>query len=223
MQQSSRTRPARVVPVDVFKSELVRGARFSPIYEFPQLAPVNFKPNQALPFEKAYGAANCKQWVHFYTHDHQFERVWNNPYRYLPMLRRFEGVITPDFSLYREMPLAMQIWNTYRNRAIAFWLQREGLPIVPNVRWGDERTYEFAFEGLSAGGTVAVSAHGTLRNRVDRGYFKAGLARMMERLQPDTIITYSQTPDDVFGEYKEQGLKIIEIPYHVATIRKEAA
>ena len=223
MQQFSHTRPARGAPVDVFKSELVQGACFSSVYEFPLLEPVNFKPNQAIPFEKAYKAQNCEQWIHFYTHDHQFERVWNKPERYLSMFQRFTGVITPDFSLYREMPLAMQIWNTYRNRAIAFWLQREGISIVPNVRWGDERTYEFAFEGLSSGGTVAVSAHGTLRNKIDRGYFKAGLARMVERLQPQTIITYSQTPNDIFGEYKEQGLEVIEIPYHVATLRKEAA
>ena len=220
MEQSTRTRFA---PADVSKSELVRGARFSPFYEFPLLNPVYFKPNQAIPFEKAYRAVNCKQWVHFYTHDHQFERVWNNPERYLPMLRRFEGVITPDFSLYREMPLAMQIWNTYRNRAIAFWLQREGIAIVPNVRWGDERTYDFAFEGLPQGGAVAVSAHGTLRHKVDREYFKKGLAKMVERLQPDTIITYSQTPNEIFGEYREQGLQIIEIPYHVVLLRKEVA
>lgn len=58
----------------------------------------------------------------------------------------------PDFSLYREMPLAMQIWNTYWNRTIAYWLQSNGVDIVPNVRWGDERTYRLAFEGLQMGG-----------------------------------------------------------------------
>lgn len=121
------------------------------------------------------------------------------------------------------MPLAMQIWNTSRNRAISFWLQREGVPIVPNVRWGDERTYAFAFEGLPQGGTVAVSANGALRKKVDRGYFKADLERMMEELQPQTIINYSQTPDDVFGECGKRGIEIIQIPHHALSARKEAA
>lgn len=215
MKESSRAR------LDVFKSELVRGARFSPVYEFPLLEPVNFKPVQAIPFEKSYKAASSKQWVHFYTHDRHFERVWNNPARYLPLFQRFAGVITPDFSLYREMPLAMQIWNTYRNRALAFWLQREGVAIVPNVRWGDERTYEFAFEGLPQGGTVAVSTNGTVRNKVNREYFKAGLARMVEALRPATIINYSSTPDEVFGTYREQGVEIIEIPHYSHTYKKE--
>lgn len=209
--------------LDVFKSELVRGARFSPVYEFPFLEPVDFKPNQALPFEKAYKTTNSSYWVHFYTHDRHFECVWNRPGRYLSVFQRFGGVITPDFSLYREMPLAMQIWNTYRNRAIAFWLQREGVPIVPNVRWGDERTYEFAFEGLPVGGTVAVSAHGTLQKKEDREYFKKGLGYMVERLRPQTVIAYSRTPDDIFAEHKQHGLEIIEIPYYAATLRKEVA
>ena len=217
MKESSRAR------LDVFKSGLVRGARFSQVYEFPLLEPVCFKPREAVPFEKAYKARKGGQWMHFYTHDRQFERVWNNPERYLSMFRRFEGVITPDFSLYREMPLAMQIWNTYRNRVMAFWMQREGLSIVPNVRWGDERSHEFAFEGLPQGGSVAVSTNGTARNKLDRGYFKAGLARMVEALQPQTIINYSSTPDEIFGECKALGVEIIEIPHYSHTYKKEVA
>ena len=161
--------------------------------------------------------------MHFYTHDRHFECVWNNPTRYLLVLRRFSGVITPDFSLYREMPLAMQVWNSYRNRAIAFWLQREEVPIIPNVRWGDERTYAFAFEGLAQGGTVAVSTNGMLRSKVDRAYFAAGLARMVEVVKPETIVNYSQTPEDIFGPHRERGIAVIELAHYALYIRKEVA
>ncbi|WP_303174463.1 DUF4417 domain-containing protein [uncultured Desulfovibrio sp.] len=208
---------------DVFRSELVRSAQFSPLFEFPQLKAVYCKPARAVPFEKACTVSNHDQWVHFYTHDRNFERIWSNPKRYLPILQRFTGVITPDFSLYREMPLAMQIWNTYRNRSIAYWLQREDVPIIPNVRWGDERTYAFAFEGLAEGGTVAVSTNGTLRGKMDREYFKQGLAYMVAVLRPKTIVNYSQTPDDIFGPYKAKGLEIVELPHYARIVRKEAA
>lgn len=117
----------------------------------------------------------------------------------------------------------MQIWNTYRNRALAFWLQREGVPIIPNIRWGDERTYAFAFEGLPKGGTVAVSTNGLLRNKLDRKYFKQGLALMIETLQPQTIVNYSRMPDDIFGPYRNNGPELIEIPYYAFSARKEAA
>jgi len=39
----------------------------------------------------------------------------------------------------------------YRNRAVGYWLQSNGIDIVPNVRWSDERSYSFAFEGLEQG------------------------------------------------------------------------
>lgn len=212
---------ATFMRLDVFKPGLVKGARFSTVHEFPLLEPVEFKPDQAIPFEKAYKATARSKWVHFYTHDRHFERVWNTPNRYLPMFKRFAGVITPNFSLYREMPLAMQIWNTYRNRAISFWLQREGIAIVPNVRWGDERTYEFAFEGLPQGGTGAVSTNSSLRTKVDREYFKGGLDRMVEALRPRTIINYCHAPDAIFGDHAARGLEIITIPHYSNTFKRK--
>jgi len=205
--------------LDVFKSSLIEDAYFSPVYEFPLVKSTNFKPDKAIPFEKA-SSKQLDQWVHFYTHDYKFERVWNDPNRYLPIFKRFEGVITPDFSLYRHLPLAMQIWNTYRNRALAFWLQNNGIDIILNVRWGDERTYDFAFEGIEQGGTVAVSTNGCIQNKTDRDYFKKGLAKMVEVVKPNTIVNYSCTPEDIFGQYKEQGIEVVQIENYAHTVRK---
>lgn len=38
--------------------------------------------------------------VHFYKDDYQFERFWNNPDKYIPLLQQFGAVCSPDFSLY---------------------------------------------------------------------------------------------------------------------------
>jgi len=206
--------------LDVFKSGLVKGAKFSANYEFPIIRRTDFKPTKAIPFEKAATAKDHNQWVHFYTHDINFERVWNNPVKYLSCFKRFEGIITPDFSLYREMPLAMQIWNTYRNHAIAYWLQRNEINTILNIRWGDERTYKFAFEGIEKGGSVAVGTNGCIQDKSDRYFFKKGLAEMVATIKPDTIISYSSTPDDIFGIYKEQGIEIIKIEHYALTVRK---
>ena len=214
--------------LDVFKAWMVKGAEFSEQMEFPRLKRAEYKPEGAIPFDKAVQfdrAGKTKyygQWVHFYIHDYCFERIWNNPRQYLKTLKRFEGVITPDFSMYRELPLVMQMWNTYRNRAIGYWLQNNGVNVIPNVSWGDERTYGFAFEGLEKGGTVAVSTCGGIQNRVDRRYFAKGLAKMAEALEPGTIVNYSCTPDDIFYEYKERGIKVIEIENYSLTVRKAA-
>ncbi|MCL2703244.1 MAG: DUF4417 domain-containing protein [Defluviitaleaceae bacterium] len=208
--------------LDVFKSELVKGVFLSSTYEFPIVKKTDFKPEMAIPFEKASKCNMHDQWVHFFTHDRQFQCVWNNPKQYLEMFKRYDSVITPDYSLYRDLPIAMQIWNTYRNRAIAYWLQNNGVNIVLNVRWGDERTYAFAFEGIEQGGTIAVSTNGCIKNKLDRYFFKKGLAKMVETIKPDTIVNYSYTPDDIFNQYRDAGINVIEIENHSLTVRKKA-
>ena len=120
-------------------------------------------------------------------------------------------MITPDYSLYRNMPLAMQIWNTYRNRALAYWLQNNGVNIIPNVRWGEERTYEFAFEGLSPGGVFAVGTNGCVRDKDSRYYFFHGLHKMIEALKPSVIVNYYYNSRDIFAECEERGIRVVTL------------
>ena len=117
----------------------------------------------------------------------------------------------------------MQMWNTYRNRTLAYWLQSKGMDIVTNVRWGDERTYDFVFEGLPQGGTYAVCTNGCIQNKLNRHYFKKGLAKMVELLKPSTIINYSTTAPDIFGPYKDQGIEIITLNYWRDALKKAAS
>lgn len=197
---------------DVFKAWLVRGAEFVGKYELPKLKPGHKSPEKAIPFDKALQTRDKNQWVHFFIDDQRFERVWNNPKAYLGLLKSFDGIISTDFSLYLDMPLAMQIWNTYRNRALAFWLQQNGADVIPNVQWGDERSYEFCFDGIPKNSIVAISTHGCIQGKTERFYFKQGLEEMVKRLAPSTIINYSYAPDDIFLPYKEAGMEIIQIP-----------
>lgn len=82
--------------LDVFKSELVKNAFFSWNYEFPILERADGKPLKAIPFNETTKTKDFAQWVHFYIHDYCFERLWNNPKQYLNLLKKFDGVITPD-------------------------------------------------------------------------------------------------------------------------------
>ena len=125
-------------------------------------------------FNKALEEEWYKKWVHFYIHDDRFEKIWKTPKDYLERLKKYAGIITPDFSVYIGMPYVMQTWNTYRNRTIGYCLQNNGIKIIPNVRWGDERTYDFAFEGLEKGGNFAVSTNGCLQDKFNREYFAKG-------------------------------------------------
>ena len=92
---------------DVFNAFLVALATYAGFFEIPVIWPCHEVPNRLVPFSKAIGCKDHDQWVHFYEFDYLFERLWRDPRRYLPILKRYNGVILPDFSLYRDMPLVM--------------------------------------------------------------------------------------------------------------------
>ena len=207
----------------VFKSFLVENANYEGFFELPKLKTSDILPRKIVSFSKAmcrsFTDFNC--FIHFYEDDIRFERLWNNTRQYLNKLKKFKGVISPDFSMYRNMPLCMQIWNVYRGRALANWLSENGVEIIPNVRFGDERTYLFCFEGIEKNKTVAVGTHGCIQHKEDRKYFKRGLEELVKRLEPQTIIVYGQAPDDIFKKYKDVGINILQFESEILKSRRQ--
>ena len=208
---------------DVFHAFLVENADFDGYIELPVIKTSDKLPEKVVTFSKAMTKSwtdfDC--WVVFYEHDKEFERLWNNPKQYLDKLKKFKGVISPDFSLYRNMPLVMQMWNTYRGRALAVWLQNNDVEIIPNVRFGDERTFSFCFDGIEENKTVAVGTHGCIKRKEDKIFFRVGLARMVQRLSPKIIIVYGSAPDNIFKPYKDMGIKIIAFESEFSKSRKQ--
>ena len=45
--------------------------------------------------------------VHFFLYDYNFEKIWNTPDKYVELLSEYKGVLSPDFSMYTEMPYAV--------------------------------------------------------------------------------------------------------------------
>lgn len=194
---------------DVFNAFLVPTADYDGVFEFPTMQKENWIPNRLIPFSKAASCKNCAQWIHFYEFDYQFERVWRNPKRYLNLFKRFAGVILPDFSIYRDMPLAMQLWNIYRSRAIGHWLESNGIKIIPNIRFGDERTYQPCCDGIALGSTISIGTYGLTSEKEDLFFLNEGLAYAVERTKPQAIVVYGATPDDVFRQHYYDDIEII--------------
>lgn len=207
---------------DVFHAFLVEHADYAGCFELPCIRTSSELPKRIIPFSKAMlrKTVDYNQWVAFYEHDQYFERFWKNPKQYLPKLSRFRGVISPDFSLYRNMPLAMQLWSTYKSRALGSWLNYNNVQVIPNVRWGDERTFDFCFDGIEGNKTVAVGTHGCIKQRDDKFYFKEGLAELVKRLSPEVIVVYGAAPDDIFSEYISSGILVIQFDSEFALSRK---
>lgn len=205
----SKINAARGGCKDVFRAFLVSNATYAGDFEFPCILPETTIPTRLISFSKAIKSNDYDAWVHFYEDDVAFERIWNNPQRYLSILKRFAGVITPDFSLYRDMPLIMQLWNIYRSHAIGCWLQENGVHVITNVRFADERTYAPCCAGVPKHSAIAVGSHGCIRSWDDRAFFEQGLAYVISELLPPVIIVYGSAPDTIFEKYKKSGITIL--------------
>jgi hypothetical protein len=178
---------------------MVRGAKFCGRFEIPILERSDRVPLDVVSFSKL-NRADESQWVHFYIQDHKLERVWRHPERYLEKFRKCAGVITPDFSVARDLPLIQQGYSVYQSRAVGHFLHTNGIPIIPNVRWGDARSYEFAFDGLHCGGTVAVGSYGCTKRKEEKAYFLRGFYQLLERKKPDTVVVYGGLPKEAASE-----------------------
>lgn len=129
-----------------------------------------------------------KAGVHFFIDDYQFERLWNAPEKYVDILKRFDCVLSPDFSLYMEMPMPMKIWNVYRSRQIGAFYQSKGIKVIPTISWAEEETFCFAFEGIPEGSAVAVSTIGVKKSAMD--IWTAGVDAMIDRIHPEAVLVY---------------------------------
>lgn len=205
---------------DVFHAFLLKSANYAGTLEIPVIHTTNTTPNKLIPFSKAMRSDDYNQWVCFYEDDALFERLWNNPKKYLPKLAKFNGVITPDFSLYRDMPLIMQLWNIFRSRALGHWFQENGINVVVNIRWGDRRTHFITCLGVPKYSTIAIGSLGCVKQLEDRQHFVEGLDYIVKKLKPKTIVVYGATPDYIFEKYKKQGIRILQCNSETAKAHK---
>ena len=206
---------------DVFRSFLVRNATYDGKLEFPMLHTSHLIPKKVITFSEALHSREYDAWVVFYEDDAKLMRVWNNPRKYLRILKRFRGVISPDFSLYRNMPLIMQGWMKYMSNALAHWWSDRGIEIIPNVRFSTPDSYEFAFDGIEHNSTVAIGTHGCMKRHEDKKYFMDGFHKMLEVLQPKNIIIYGTVPQEIAAAAKDAGAHIHAFPSQCAIAHKK--
>ncbi len=104
--------------------------------------------------------------------------------------------------MYRNAPLAAQITNLYRNRAIGVFLQQHGVYVIPQVRWGNELTYitrvfheRIAFLGVEQESIVAIGTYGCIDGFENKYHFEAGLDAMLQTLLPKIVLVYGAMPE----------------------------
>jgi len=161
---------------------------FSNKYGIPTIIKQDVKVNKLIPFGKKEKDGTA----HFFLDDYAFERVWNTPKKYINTLKQYDNVLSPDFSLYTDYPIAVQIWNTYRNRWLGRYWQSHGIQVIPTVGWSTPESYDFCYLGIEEGSKVAVGSIGILKSDKASKLFNLGINEMVERLHPEKIIFYGE-------------------------------
>ena len=190
--------------------ELVRCAKFDGLLDIPVIsAPDTISvPTGFTPFTKRDKSLGTDDAICFFEKDPKFAEVLIDPAAYIEDFRRFRYLLPTDCSLYVDAPLAVQITNLYRSRAIASYYQGNGCNVYPMARWGNEHTYttdyfpeRVAFLGLPKHSVTCIGTYGCINSRIEKYYFKHGLKAMLDTLEPEVVMVYGAMPSDVFGDY----------------------
>lgn len=153
---------------------------------FPILEPLNSldiprRGLSILPFNYALSNKDKDYFIHFYIQDYLFNRIWNNPQRYIDVLKEYKGIVMPDFSLYTDMPEPLQRFNHYRNLWFARMCQMQGITVIPSPNWSTRNSLNWCLEGMHKGEHVFYAgkqSDGTVKKIKDK--LKTAKAKQVE-------------------------------------------
>ena len=192
---------------------LLKGIELTPKHSFPVLHHIKqFElPRRIIPFSLGIGSSwsdyDC--WICFYEWDDKFVRLWNNPLNYLEKLKKFRGVISPDFSLSIFADEEDQFTPIYKGRLLAAWLEQNGVPVIANIRYANKYSQVFSCEGVPISSTIAIGTNGFLTKKKFREPLIEGIDFAVKTTLPKTILVYGGCPNRIFGKYIKQGIQII--------------
>lgn len=138
--------------------------------------------------------------IHFFTSDSNIEPFWNYPFRYLQWLKKLGSVISTDFSIYTNMVLMQKLWNSFRNKLMSAFFQRNGINLIPAPSWGDLDNIELYMEGWPKESLIAINSTGVGHDKRCRYIWLEGYHAMLDILKPIHIIRYGAY---IEGEQKE--------------------
>ena len=221
---------------DMWNAFMVKGAKFSEngIPFCPTTA--SALPDNLISYTKAREMYNrhvklgyknffVNAFVHFYQHDYKFDGsrcgIWVAYEKARELLSHFAGIITPDFSTYNDFPFPIKIFNTYRMRAFGYWYSTFGGSVINNVRWGEEDTFSWCFDGIPKNSIVAIGTVGSgLRHVENRKLFEVGFFKLLEVLTPKIIIIYGSDNYSFFNNIRQR-IRILQIPSERSLAFKE--
>lgn len=177
---------------------MLENAQYIGLYDMPVLQGTNAIPEKLVAFSDAMKPSwtdyDC--WVHFFEDDDNINRFWNNPLAYINKLSKFQGIIGLDYSVGWDLPFPVKINNHFRNSVCTYWLQRQGLTVIPQGRCEPD-DYEETLAGFPRHSTIAIGARSMVRDCHDRQMLKASVKHIVDFLEPSCLVWYGSTQYEV--------------------------
>ena len=142
---------------------------------------------------------NKEKTIHFFTYDWKFEKVYKDANEEFEKLSQYYCLLSPDFSVFTNMPLALQIESVFKNRWCGAYWQSKGLKVIPTVSWGEEKSFDFCFDGIEEGAIVAVCTY--YRENCEEE-FMLGYNEMLRKIKPSVVICYDEPFQRMKGNIK---------------------
>lgn len=165
-------------------------------FGIPDLARASTVPSELaawhVPRQREHAAEHGGA-VHCFLDDYRFETAWSSPERAARRVLAVGAALSPDFSLWRDLPAAVGIWQTYRSRWVAAYWQALGVDVVPTVSWSDAASLEYSTAGIARGSVVALSSVGvSSADAVSVAAFRNGLEQVLSRIEPSVVLAYGR-------------------------------
>jgi hypothetical protein len=136
---------------------------------------------------------NCNNsFLGFYVDDRRFDSIWFDAVKNLKKIisLNFTAVIEPDFSVWRDEPRALQIYNRYRSQWIARYYQEAGIKIIPSLSWSDDESHKFCLCGIPENVKLVSVQCRTSVDSTGKKLFERGIKNQLEKINPESIMIY---------------------------------
>ncbi len=147
--------------------------------------------------------------IHFYISDYKFNAVWEYPDRYIDLFKRANYVVGTDFSLYYDFPVALQIYNKFRNHWLSAFYSVHGIQMIPNITVSTPNCYRWSFSGYPSRSFVAFSDIGSMSDPEDRALIFKAYDEMIKLLSPIQVLYFTRSS----LSYAPSECDVIQLPF----------
>lgn len=173
---------------DIMKESLIYGAELDGKYGFPMLKEFNASSERTVDIKRSKKLVQVKDLnLNFFVHDYILNPIWNNPDKYIDHLKCFGSVCGFDFTIDVNSPLALQIYNKYRNHVLSWYFANNGVKVIPKVDLLPGCS-DWIYDGLPHNSILCCSTHGRAYCNAAKKEFAECFAEMEKFLHPHRVI-----------------------------------